>query len=257
MNRQDNFHTAIVRAPGPNSGDGLTTAGLGRPDFPLLLRQHRRYADVLAELGLEVIALPAEPAFPDAYFVEDPIVVTPEAAVVTRPGASSRQGEETSLAPVLFRYKPIVRIEPPGTLEGGDVLEAGGQWFIGLSERTNEDGARQLGHVLSSQGLAWTLVPISVGLHLKSGVNDLGNGWVVATPEFADLEAFRAFRRIVLAPEEAYAANVLRLNSRILMPAGFPSVRRKLEPLGIPLLELDVSEVRKMDGGLTCMSLRF
>jgi dimethylargininase len=257
MNRSDAFRTAILRTPGPNCGDGLTTAGLGAPDYHLLLRQHQAYARLLAAAGLEIVSLPPESAYTDAYFVEDPAVVTPEVAVITRPGALSRRGEEESLAPVLARYKPLARIEPPGTVEGGDVLEAGGRWFIGVSERTNEDGARQLGRILESSGHPWTLVPVAAGLHLKSSVNDLGDGLIIVTAELEAQEPFRAFRRIIPAPEEAYAANALRVNGRIILAAGFPSVRRQLDQCGLPVLEIEVSEVRKMDGGLTCMSLRF
>lgn len=257
MNRSDTFRTAILRAPGLDCGDGLTTSGLGRPDYALLLKQHEAYARALASAGLEIVLLPPAPGFPDAYFVEDPAVVTPAAAVITRPGAPSRLGEETTLAPVLAGFKPLARIEAPGTLEGGDVLEAGGRWFIGLSERTNEAGARQLGTVLEAQGLDWTLVPIPAGLHLKSSVNDLGDGRLLMAPDLESEPAFRDYERVLLPPEEAYAANVLRVNGRILFPAGFPALRGKLAALGRPLVELDVSEVRKMDGGLTCLSLRF
>jgi dimethylargininase len=230
---------------------------LGPPDYPLLLKQHREYGRVLAEAGLEIIVLPPDPVHPDAYFVEDPAVVAPEIAVLTRPGAPSRRGEEESLGSVLARFKTLVRIEPPGTVEGGDILEAWGRWFIGLSERTNEEGALQLARILESYGHPWTLVPVSAGLHLKSSVNDLGDGWLIVSPAVESNAAFRGFRRIVLEPQESYAANVLRVNGRILLPAGFPAVRRKLTGLNLPLLEIDVSEVRKMDGGLTCMSLRF
>jgi dimethylargininase len=132
MNRSDTFRTAILRTPGPDCGDGLTTSKLGRPDYARLLKQHEAYARALAGAGLQRVLLPPAPGFPDAYFVEDPAVVAPDAAVIARPGAPSRRGEEKTLAPVLARYKTLVRIEAPGTLEGGDVLEAGRRWFIGV-----------------------------------------------------------------------------------------------------------------------------
>jgi dimethylargininase len=257
MNRSDAFRTAIIRTPGPDCGAGLTTAGLGAPDPELLLRQHEAYARALAAAGLMIVRLPSAPGFPDAYFVEDPAVVASGIAVIARPGAESRRGEEESLAPVLARFKPLARIEAPGTLEGGDILESGGRWFIGLSERTNEEGARQLGAILSACGEAWTLVPVPAGLHLKSSVNDLGDGRLIMTPALESESAFRGLPRLVLEAGEEYAANVLRINGRIFVPAGFPSVRRKIAAGGLNVQELDVSEVRKMDGGLTCMSLRF
>jgi dimethylargininase len=251
------FRRAIVRRPGPLCGRGLTSSGLGPPDPALLLRQHEAYVAALRRLGLEIIELPSEPGYPDGYFVEDTAVVTPRVAVVTRPGAASRRGEEETIAPVLARYRPVVRIESPGTVEGGDVLEAAGRFFIGVSERTNEHGARQLGRHLEACGHPWTLLPVAAGLHLKSSVNDLGHGTIILTAGLSPLEAFRSFRRIILEPQEEYAANVLRINGHLLMPFGFPAVRRKLEALGLPLLELEVGEIRKMDGGLTCLSLRF
>jgi dimethylargininase len=257
MKRSDTFKTAIIRTPGPDSAAGLTTAGLGPPDPALLLRQHEAYARALAAAGLDIVRLPPAPGFPDAYFVEDPAVIASQIAVITRPGAAPRRGEEESLAPVLARYKPVARIEAPGTLEGGDVLEAGGRWFIGVSERTNEEGARQLGAILSLHGEAWTIVPVPAGLHLKSSVNDLGDGRLIVTPALESAAAFRGCSLLVLEPDECYAANVLRVNGRIFLPAGFPSVRRKIAALGLSVQEIDVSEVRKMDGGLTCMSLRF
>ncbi len=251
------FRGAIVRKPGPNCGQGLTTSGLGLPDFPLLLRQHEKYVSILEEWGLEIVSLPPEPSFPDAYFVEDTAVITPTIAVITRPGAPARRGEERSIAAAMSPYRPLVRIEPPGTLEGGDVLEADGRYFIGLSERTNEDGARQLGRILEADGRAWTLIPVEKGLHLKSSVNGLGGNALIVTEDLANLQVFDTYRKIILEPAEAYAANVLAINGRLLLPAGCPSVWKKLEPLGLPIREIDVSEVRKMDGGLTCMSLRF
>jgi dimethylargininase len=251
------FSRAVVRKPGPDLGLGLTTAGLGAPEFGLILRQHEAYIGTLISLGLEVIVLEAEPGFPDGYFVEDTAVLTGRTAVIARPGAASRRGEERTIEPVLARFRPTVRIEPPGTLDGGDVLQAGGRFFIGLSERTNEDGARQLGQVLDEEGSLWTTVPVGGGLHLKSSVNTAGGIDLLVTESFATHHAFAGFRRTVLDAGDEYAANVLSINGRLIVPAGFPRARRKLEKLGLPILELDMSEARKMDGGLTCLSLRF
>lgn len=250
------FTRAIVRRPGADAGRGLTTAGLGPPDFSLLLEQHAAYIRTLRSLGLEVIVLDPAPGFPDAYFVEDAAVVLPEMAVVTNPGAPSRRGEAALIEPVLARYRRTVRVEPPGTLDGGDVLAVGNRFFIGLSARTNAEGAEQLGRILAGHGLSWTPVVVAGGLHLKSGICALGDDTLVLAESLADDRAFGGHRRIVLSPGEEYAANSLWVNGSVLTPAGFPSVRAKLARLGLPVIELEMSEVRKMDGGLTCLSLR-
>lgn len=251
------FSRAIVREPGPNCVDGLTTSTLGRPDYRLLLAQHQRYVNTLRELGLKVEVLPADPDFPDAYFVEDPAVVMPEVAVITMPGAPARQGEQQSIAQVLARYRPLAHIRPPGTVEGGDVLMVGRHVYIGLSERTNEAGAQQLGQILSDHGYEWSAVPVGPGLHLKSSVNIVGPDKLLLTQDFAYRPVFARYNHIVLDEDEAYASNTLLVNGHLIMPAGFPGVRARLEALAQPIFELDVSEVQKMDGGLTCMSLRF
>jgi dimethylargininase len=251
------YFRAIVRTPGPDFDQGLTTASFGRPSFALLLEQHAAYVRALRSIGLEVVVLDAAPGFPDAYFVEDAAVVTPEVAVITRPGAPSRQGEAALIEPVLTRYRQTVRIKFPGTLDGGDVQAIEKRFFIGLSDRTNAEGATQLRRILAAHQYACTTISVKGGLHLKSSVNWLGGENLVVTEEYAGHEAFQHFRKIVLFPGEEYAANTLWINDHLLTPAGFPSVRAKLAGLGLPVIELETSEFRKMDGGLTCLSLRF
>ena len=251
------FRRAIVRAPGPDAGSGLTTAELGPPDFSLLRTQHAAYVEMLRRLGLEVDVLDPAPGYPDAYFIEDTAVVTPEVAVISRPGALARRGETASVEPALAKFRPLARIEPPGTLDGGDVLFAGGRFFIGLSERTNESGARQLGEIVEKNGHPWTAVRVGCGLHLKSFVNTLGGHVLALAPGFEAGDLFRDFERIVLDPGEEYAANTLWINGTLLVPRGYSAAREKYARLGIPLVELETSELKKMDGGLTCLSLRF
>jgi dimethylargininase len=248
---------AITRLPGENFGEGLTTANLGIPDYTLILQQHHAYRQVLLSLGLDVLVLPPEPAYPDAYFIEDPAIITPKIAVITRPGAPSRQGEEVKLEPILRYYRPVARITPPGTLDGGDVLMVREHFFIGLSERTNEEGANQLSSILSNAGYTCITVPIAAGLHLKSSVNIIGENTLLITEGLARQAAFAGYNKVILDEEETYAANSLWVNQALLMPKGFPKTHQKLSDLGMPIIELDVSEVQKMDGGLTCMSLRF
>jgi dimethylargininase len=248
---------AIARKPGKNFNQGLTTSLLGQPDYSLIKRQHAAYVHVLESLGIHVILLEPQDNYPDAYFVEDTAVVTPNVAVITRSGAVSRQGEEKTIAPLLASYRTIEIIHPPGTVDGGDVLMVGNRFFVGVSERTNESGAEQLGRILKQYGHDWHPIRVGDGLHLKSSLNLVGKDTLLLTRSFHDLDVLKDYDQIVLAEKDGYAANTLFINNHLIMPKGFPEVREKLETLQYPIVELDVSEVRKMDGGLTCLSIRF
>jgi len=252
------FTRAIARRPCKNFAQGITTAVNAEPaDYGLMVKQHAAYLDALTAAGLETIVLDALPDFPDAHFVEDTAVVTPDVAVVTNPGAASRRGEEKSIARVLAEYRPVEFIQHPGTVDGGDVLQVGSHFFIGLSERTNKQGAEQLGRILQTHQNTWSTVPVGAGLHFKSGVNYVGRNTLLVTEHFAQNEHLKGYAKIITERTEEYAANTLLVNEHLLMPAGFPGTRKQLEPLGFKIIELEVSEVRKMDGGLTCMSIRF
>lgn len=150
-----------------------------------------------------------------------------------------------------------MRVHPPGTINGGDVLAIGDRFFIGISERTNQDGAEQLGKILEEYGNTWTTIPVLAGLHLKSSINYRGKNTLLLTKEFAALDAFKNYEQIILDRTEEDAANTLLVNNRLLMPKKFSKTKEKLEVLNLEIIELDVSEVRKMDGELTCLSLRF
>ncbi len=253
----DMFSHAITRRPGANFASGLTTAVHETPpDFELLIDQHRAYCRALRDAGLALTELEPLEEYPDAYFVEDVAVVTPEAAVVTLPGAPTRRGEAEHIVTVLAGHREIKCIRPPGRLDGGDVLAVDGHYFIGLSARTDARGAKQLGGFLEAFGCSWSTVAVGGGLHLKSSVNTLGGRQVIVTEPFAKHPSFSTFEQIVVPAEEAYAANTLAVNGRILTPAGYPRTLEKLQALGRPVIVLEVSEVRKMDGGLTCLSLR-
>lgn len=251
------FTRAVVRKPGKDFAAGITTSRAGKPAYELLLQQHEAYTKTLETLGLEVIILDALPGYPDAYFVEDTAVVTPDVAVITNPGAESRKGEEEEIEKILSKYRKTVRINPPGTLDGGDVLMAGTHFFIGISDRTNMNGAIQLGHILEDYGNTWAAVHVKSGLHLKSSVNCIGKNHLLVTKNFARLEEFSGYDKIILKPAEAYAGNTLRVNNCIVTPEGFPDTKEKLGKIGCDIVELNVSEVQKMDGGLTCLSIRF
>lgn len=251
------FTHAIVRTPGPDAGDGLTTAGLGRPDLDRLLAQHAAYVATLEELGLRVTRLEALPGHPDAYFVEDTALMFPELAVLTRPGAPSRLAEAEAIAPTVSAFRPLHRLAAPATLDGGDVLLVDRTVFVGLSTRTNAEGAAQLQAILAPHGYRVVTVPVPEGLHFKSSVTWACEGVLVLTEAFAGRPEFEGFRLRVVPGPEAYAANVLNVNGTLLMPKGFPRTEAMLRELGLPMRVLDQSEVQKMDGALTCMSLRF
>ena len=250
------YQYAIVRRPGPDSADGLTSSNLGKPDLVQLALEHQAYIDALRSAGLDIIILKPAAGFPDAYFVEDVAVVTPEIGIITNPGAPSRQGEQASIEPYLAKYRSLRRIEPPGTVDGGDVLIVQERCFVGRSDRTNESGAGQLGEILSDYGYTLETIPVTNGLHLKSSVSFLGQDTLLLTADYADHGAFRRFQKIVVDKDEQYAANALWVNERIFLAAGFRKTYEKLRQSGLDATQLDVREVAKMDGGLTCMSLR-
>lgn len=251
------FTRAIVRKLAPSFTRGLTTADEGLPDFDLAVSQHRSYVEALARQGLELIELEALPGYPDAYFVEDTAIVGDTFAVLARPGADERRGEEEEMAPVLARFRNVERIEPPGTVDGGDVLDIGDHFLIGVSDRTNEEGAAQLGRILSAHGKTWRAMAVGSGLHLKSSLAALDDETLLVTSEYADRAELASWRKIVVAPGEEYAANSVRVGDALLVPAGYPQTLSKLEARSEDVVVLDVSEARKMDGGLSCMSLRF
>lgn len=250
------FSHAITRIPGSDYPNGLTTSTLAAPDLELALRQHDAYVRCLESLGLTAQVLPAAPGFPDACFVEDTAVVTREIAVISRPGAPSRQGETESMAGPLSAHRPLAHIEAPGTLDGGDILQVAKRFFIGVSDRTNEEGARQLAAILAVHGYQSSIIKVAAGLHLKSSLNFVGENTMLVTRDFAGHPAISDFRQIICPEGEEYAANTLLVNDTLIMPTGYSRTRALLESLGLPIVELDTSEYRKMDGGLTCLSLR-
>ena len=252
-----NFTVAITRKPGENFAKGLTTAKLGKPNYELAFEQHAAYVDALKDTGLRVIELDPQPAYPDAHFVEDTAVVTPAVAVITNPGAASRQGEEQSIAEVLQQYRKLETIQAPGTLDGGDVLMVDNHFLIGISERTNPEGAQQLGRIVEKYGNTFSTVEVGAGLHFKSSVNYLGQNHILVTQAFRKHPALSRYDKIIVDRKEEYAANTLWINDHLLIPSGFPRTREKLSRLGQKIIELDVSEMQKMDGGLTCLSIRF
>ena len=255
------FTRAIVRPPAVSFADGITSSGLGPPDLALALVQHEAYCRMLERLGLSLVRLPADPSFPDSTFVEDAAIVTSRGAILTRPGAPSRAGEVTALGAALDRWFPeLDRISPPGTVDGGDVCEAGEQFFIRVGERTNAEGARQLAAWLAGRGFGSSVIDLRQVpglLHLKTGISWLGGLRLLTWGEVAGHEALRGWEVVTVPKGEEYAANCIEINDAVLIARGFPKTAALLRGLGHEVVELDMSEYRKMDGGLSCLSVRW
>jgi dimethylargininase len=252
------FRNAIVRLPGKSIKDGLTTSSLCKPDYQKALEQHSKYIKTLRESGLEVKVLPENDLFPDSVFIEDVALCTPVFAVITNPGAESRRGEIQGIREVLKEFYIIIEeISFPGTLEAGDVMMVDNHYFIGISKRTNTEGADQLIKILEKHKMTGSKVYLEKMLHLKSGVSYLDNNNMLVCGEFINNKVFERYNLIKIDEDESYAANSLWINGRVLVPEGFPQTRNKIERAGYESITLDVSEFRKVDGGLSCLSLRF
>ncbi|HKY28011.1 MAG TPA: hypothetical protein VJM12_08705 [Pyrinomonadaceae bacterium] len=255
------FSQAIVRRPSANFENGLTTAGLGSPYYTRALAQHADYCSALEQCGLKLTYLPLDEIHPDSTFVEDTAIVTERFAVVARPGAPSRLGEVSSMNDALAAfYSTVYSIDEPGTLDGGDVCQAGNHFFIGISARTNEAGAQQLSEVVASFNYSASFMDIrhlNGLLHLKSGMAYLGGNRLVAIDILAHEEGFCDYNVLFVPESEKYAANCVRVNDHVLIAAGYPALETSLRHWGYEPLSLDMSEFRKMDGGLSCLSVRF
>jgi dimethylargininase len=210
---------------------------------------------------VSVTELSVDEEHPDSTFVEDTALLAGKCAVVCRPGATERRGETELIEPALRqRFSAVEHITAPGTVDGGDVLEADDHFLIGISERTNDAGARQLANILTGLGFGATLVDIrgiNSILHLKSGVAYLGDGRLAVSEELALVAAFKDWQQLRVKLHESYAANCVRINDQVLIAAGFPEFESDLRRAGYSTVALEMSEFQKMDGGLSCLSLRY
>jgi dimethylargininase len=251
------FKKAIVRTPGKSLVDGLTTAKLGKPNYQKALRQHTDYIRALRECGLDVLVLPAMEDFPDSTFVEDVALLTSDCAIITRPGAASRRGETEPIKETLSDwYTNIEEVTGSGTVEAGDIMQVGSHFYIGLSKRTNSEGAHQVIEHLRKYGMTGSVIRLETVLHLKTGVAYLERNHLLACGEFLCKEEFKDFSILRIDEAESYAANCIWVNDHVLIPSGFPVTRKTIKSAGYQVKELDVSEFRKLDGGLSCLSLR-
>ncbi len=246
----------LVRRPGPRLAEGLVRHPIRTPvDVDLAGRQWRRYVESLRAEGWEIIEVPPADDCADAVFVEDTVVVYGDLAVIARPGADERKfeiaGTEATLASLGYR---ISRIEAPGTLDGGDVLKVPGVVWVGVSGRTNASGAEQLAELLSPLGARVVPVPVSRVLHLKSCVTALPDGTIVGFAPLVDEPGL--WPSFLSVPEEAGAHVVVLDSSAVLMSTRAPATRAIFESRGLRVIAVDISEYEKLDGGVTCLSVR-
>jgi dimethylargininase len=255
------FTRAIVRPPAATFAAGITSSDLGPPDLELALKQHDAYCRALVRLGLSLVSLPPDPEFPDSTFVEDAAIVTSKGAILTRPGAPNRAGEVTALGAALGRWFPeLDEITAPGTVDGGDVCEAGEHFFIRSGERTNAEGAAQLAAWLAGRGFGSSVIDLRQVpglLHLKTGISWLGGRRLLAWGGVAGHESLRGWEVVEVPKGEEYAANCIRVNDVVLIAGGFPKTAALLRGLGHEVETIEMSEYRKMDGGLSCLSVRW
>ena len=253
---------ALTRAV-PQSIDRCELTHLERTpiDYARAVREHAAYEEALRRAGCVVQRLPELPDNPDSVFVEDTAVVIDELAVIARPGAESRRGEVDSMAEALRPLRPLAYIEAPGTLDGGDVLVTPGKVFVGITGRTNAEGARQLGYHLARFGYETIPVPVTGCLHLKSAVTLVrrlppsGGSLLVINPSFIDPSIFKDFQLIEVDPAEPMAGNVLMIDSRVICAVEHPRTRQRLEEFGLVTQAVPAGELARAEGGVTCCSV--
>ena len=249
---------AIIRKPDESIVNGITTAQLGKPDFTKASEQHSEYADALRKCGLDVICIEPDTQYPDSVFIEDTAVVTKNFAIITHPQPESRKGETAATEETLKKiFSSLEFIKPPGTLEGGDVMKAGSHFFVGLTNRTNKEGAKQFNDIVKKFGYTSSAVVINGLLHLKTGMSFLENNTLLITRKLSKHPAFKDYSKITVDSEEEYAANSLWINDTVIVPQDFPQTHGKIQRAGYHTIQLNMSEFRKLDGGLSCLSLRF
>jgi len=221
------------------------------------IHQHNKYISILKEAGLNVIELSVNKKFPDSTFVEDTAIVVDEIAVMANMGADSRKGEVKGIENELVKYRKIARINHPGTLEGGDVLQVGKKFFVGLSARTNQAGIDSLRSILAPFGYEVVAVKMKDCLHFKSACTALDESTLLINPNWLDLKPFKNFRLISVAQDEPEAANVLQLPNFILMHQGFKQTIKIVRESGFSVKTTDISELQKAEAAMTCSSIIF
>ena len=253
------FSNAIVRTPGKSIVEGLTDSKeLGTPNYEQAIIQHQSYIDSLKKCGIDVLVLEPCEEYPDSAFLEDVALITPNCAIITRPGAHSRRGEVKEIESVLRnRFNNIEAIVAPGAIEGGDIMMVGNHYYIGLSNRTNLEGARQIIKILNKYGMSGSTISLNENLHLKTGLAYLEKNNLVVSGEFINNAIFERYNSIEIPKIESYAANCIWINGSVIIPTGYPVTKEKIMNAGYLVIETDVSEFQKLDGGISCLSLRY
>lgn len=246
---------ALVRTPGDNYTSCLSSHPLhSTVNLEKAREQHAKYCDTLAELGLEVIHVPRDDELPDSCFVEDNAVVQNGKAIICRMAKESRRGEQPGVAAVLEEYMPVKWATEPATLEGGDVVHLDDRLISGITDRTNFEGVAQMQE--------WLEVPVATIfdpniMHLKSYVTYLGKGIMIATDRYANHPALEGFKVLIPPSQDEYAADTLAVGDTVLMAEGYDTAQVMVREVGFEVISMDVSEIQKCDGALTCLSILF
>ena len=253
------FTLAITRTPADSVANGLRAVDTGDPSGAAFRAEHAAYVQALQAAGLTVDVLPALEAYPDSCFVEDPAFCLPEGAILLRPGTESRKGEAGEIRAALeSRFDRIAEIPGSGHVDGGDVLTLDDEILIGLSARTDREGAEAFAGLLGAWGYKARVAETPDGvLHFKTACSTLGDGVILATKVMIDSGFFGSRRTIAVPDGEDYAANVIRVNDVVLVPEGYPKTLAAIEAGGFRTVIVPTHEARKVDGGLSCLSLRF
>jgi dimethylargininase len=245
--------TALVRPPGTRFPQAISDHPLKKEiDHPRALTQHQSYVDALKQVGGKILSLPPEDLLPDSTFVEDTAFIFDETAFLCSAKEETRRNEVESVAKALKDHLQIVNLEPH--MDGGDILNTPQAIYIGLSKRSNRRAIQSLSQKIGKEIVS---VPVVKGLHLKSAISYLGNNVLLIAPERVESSAFKNFQWIEVEEKDTYAANCLALGNRIIMPAGFPTIREKILKHGFETVEVEMSEFEKADGGVTCLSIIF
>ena len=226
-------------------------------DLTRAAAQHAAYESLLQALGATIVRVPAAPSFPDAVFIEDTALVLDDVAVITRPGAETRRGELADVVPIVTRYRPVVSMDAPATLDGGDVVRLGRTLYVGRSSRTNDAGREELGGLLRDYG--YRVVPVAFNgcLHLKSAVTAVADGVLVLNPAWVSAVAFPGYETMAIDPREPHGANALRVGKTVVYSSQYPRTRELMERRGLDVSTVDCSELAKAEGAVTCCSLVF
>lgn len=256
------FKNIIVRKPCRAMLEGITTGmfSVDKPIYEDAVKQHAEYVKTIESLGVKATVLEPLEQYPDSCFVEDPAVVMKECAIITNSPRESRNGEKFEIEPAIKKFysdDQIYHIEAPGTMEGGDVMLVGKHFYIGQSERTNAEGARQFDEIVKKYGYTTSTVPVTEGLHLKDFAIYLENNNMLVSAKMNEVPEFQKFNRFVVPENELYAINSLYINGTVLVPHGFPKTLEHIKSLGYPVIVVNTDEFKKIDGSLTCLSLRF